>query len=153
MSEFDLLITGGTVVTADSSTKCDIAVKYGRIASLGSNLCQAAYTNEASCRLVLPGGVDSHCHIEQLAASGLINGGIGRGIDHDVRLCGDERRANARWRAQIERRPAHRKRTDRWIAGRQLNQGMRDLAMPSGNQKTHAHPFRLRPSKPADINT
>ncbi|NND50260.1 MAG: amidohydrolase family protein, partial [Rhizobiales bacterium] len=73
MSEFDLLIRGGTVVTADTSTKCDIAVNNGRIAALGDDLGEAASEIDASGRLVLPGGVDSHCHIEQLAASGLIN--------------------------------------------------------------------------------
>ncbi len=73
MSEFDLLIRGGTVVTADTSTQCDIAVNNGRIAALGDDLGEAANQIDASGKLVLPGGVDSHCHIEQLAASGLIN--------------------------------------------------------------------------------
>jgi len=53
--------------------KCDVAVRDGRIAALGTGLGTAEQSIDATDMLVLPGGVDSHCHIEQLSASGLIN--------------------------------------------------------------------------------
>lgn len=69
MSEFDLVVRGGTVVTASEQFRADVGVKDGRIAALGANL-QGGRTLDAAGLLVLPGGVDSHCHIEQLQAGG-----------------------------------------------------------------------------------
>ena len=65
MSEFDLLITGGTVATAVDTFDADIAVRDGRIVALGHDLGTAAREIDASGMLVLPGGIDAHCHIEQ----------------------------------------------------------------------------------------
>jgi dihydropyrimidinase len=73
MSEFDLVITGGTVVAAGGTGTCDIGISGGRIETIGTGLGPARRTIDATDRLVLPGGVDSHCHIEQLSASGLVN--------------------------------------------------------------------------------
>ena len=44
-----------------------------RIVAIGSDLAPGAIEIDAAGKLVLPGGVDSHCHIEQLTASGLMN--------------------------------------------------------------------------------
>ena len=73
MMHYDTLIHGGTVVTATNSTKSDIAISNGRIAAIGHALGTATNMIDATDLLALPGGVDSHCHIEQLSASGLIN--------------------------------------------------------------------------------
>ncbi len=51
----DLIIRGGTVVTAADVGKCDIGVKDGRIAVLADNLPRAASEIDASGLLVLPG--------------------------------------------------------------------------------------------------
>ena len=65
MTDFDLLIRGGEVAVPGSLRRCDIGVIGGTIAALGDDLGSAPRTLDASGRLVLPGGVDSHCHIEQ----------------------------------------------------------------------------------------
>jgi len=60
---FDLVIRGGTVATASDTFRCDVGVKDGRIAALGSDLGPAAEIINAAGLLVLPGGIDSHVHI------------------------------------------------------------------------------------------
>ena len=71
MAEFDLIIAGGTVVTASDRTACDVAVKDGKVVQLGIGLEGAARTIDARGKLVLPGGVDSHCHIAQAGSVGV----------------------------------------------------------------------------------
>ena len=69
----DLVIRGGCVVTATDLTPCDVGVKDGRVVVLGTGLPDAAIVADASGRLVLPGGVDGHCHIEQPSGSAAQN--------------------------------------------------------------------------------
>ena len=69
MSEHELVIKGGTVVTAADTFAADIGIAGGRIAAVGIGL-SGARTIDATGLLVLPGGVDSHCHIEQLQEGG-----------------------------------------------------------------------------------
>ncbi|MFY0615163.1 MAG: dihydropyrimidinase [Hyphomicrobiaceae bacterium] len=64
MSKYDLVISGGTLVTAADTFKCDLGVSDGKIAGLGMNLA-GQETIDASDRLVLPGGIDSHVHVAQ----------------------------------------------------------------------------------------
>lgn len=70
---YDLLVRGGTVGTATDVCQADIGIVAGQIAAIGRDLPPGREEIDASGRLVLPGGVDSHCHIEQLSASGLRN--------------------------------------------------------------------------------
>ena len=72
MTMHDLVVRGGTVVTAEDVVRCDVGIVGGRIATLGDGL-EGRDTIDASGRLVLPGGVDSHCHIEQLEPDGSIH--------------------------------------------------------------------------------
>ena len=65
MAEFDLVVAGGRVATQDGIEACDIGVAGGRIVALRRGLGPGRETIDARGRLVLPGGVDSHCHIEQ----------------------------------------------------------------------------------------
>ena len=65
MADFDLVIRGGRVVSASDDMDCDMAVADGKIAALGRNLPPGREEIDASGLLVLPGGIDSHCHIEQ----------------------------------------------------------------------------------------
>ncbi len=59
------LIKGGTVVNADSSTSADVLVDGERIALIGSHLdAQADRTIDASGKLVIPGAIDVHTHME-----------------------------------------------------------------------------------------
>ena len=69
MAEFDLVIRGGTVVTAADTFRADVGVREGRIAAIGDRL-EGTDTLDAGGLLVLPGGVDTHCHIEQLRPTG-----------------------------------------------------------------------------------
>ena len=69
MSDYDLVIRGGTVVTAADTVRADVGIRSGRIAAVGEALA-GAQTLDAGGLLVLPGGVDTHCHIEQLQAGG-----------------------------------------------------------------------------------
>jgi len=68
---FDLVVRGGTVVTDNATERCDVGVRGGRIAELGSRLGPAARSVDAAGLLVMPGGIDAHCHIDQRSSSGL----------------------------------------------------------------------------------
>lgn len=68
--DVDLLIQGGTVVTATDVSKADVAVSNGRVAAVGALSGKARETVDASGLLVMPGGVDSHVHLDQWAPGG-----------------------------------------------------------------------------------
>jgi dihydropyrimidinase len=72
MSEYDVVIRGGTVATAADTFSCDVGVKDGAVATLGRNLGAGTREIDATGRLVLPGGIDSHCHIEQRSSAGVV---------------------------------------------------------------------------------
>jgi len=75
MSAFDLIIKGGTVVTAADRARCDVGIRDGRVVALADHLEGAARIIDASGRLVLPGGIDAHCHLDQPQAQGLASAG------------------------------------------------------------------------------
>ncbi len=60
---YDLIIKNGTVVNADSCIKADVAVQGEKIAAIGTDLGDAAKVIDAEGKLVIPGGVDPHVHI------------------------------------------------------------------------------------------
>lgn len=62
---FDLVVRGGTVVLPEGEARVNIGVRKGLIAAIGTQSMQASKTIDASGKLVLPGGVDSHCHMDQ----------------------------------------------------------------------------------------
>jgi dihydropyrimidinase len=66
MPDFDLVVRGGLVVSAADMVRADIGIRGGRIAALADPLDSAAHTIDAGELWVMPGGVDPHCHIEQL---------------------------------------------------------------------------------------
>ncbi|WP_337184028.1 dihydropyrimidinase [Shinella sp.] len=70
MSEYDLVIRGGTVVTAADTVVADVAIKAGRIVAVGSRLTDAPEVIDAGGLLVMPGGIDSHVHLAQPAFGG-----------------------------------------------------------------------------------
>jgi dihydropyrimidinase len=67
------MIRGGRVATASDVFEADIAITGEAIAAIGRGLGPAKREIDARDKLVLPGGVDSHCHIEQLSAAGIMN--------------------------------------------------------------------------------
>lgn len=73
MQPFDVVIRGGTVVTATDTMDADVGIRGESIVAIGQQLDQGRREIDARGKLVMPGGVDTHSHIEQLAASGLMN--------------------------------------------------------------------------------
>ncbi len=69
MSGLDLVIAGGTVVTAADSYAADIGIRDGRIAQIGQGLTGADRI-DATGLLVLPGGIDAHVHLDQPTSDG-----------------------------------------------------------------------------------
>jgi len=63
--KFDLVIQNADIATAIDRFTCDIGIKDGIITALGASLGTAGETIDASGYLVLPGGVDAHCHLDQ----------------------------------------------------------------------------------------
>ena len=61
----DLVIRGARVATAADVFDADIGIAGGRIVALGQSLPGAAREIEAAGRVVTPGGVDAHCHLDQ----------------------------------------------------------------------------------------
>src|SRR5690242_17016222 len=64
VAEYDLIITGGDVVTSSAVRRLDIAVRDGAIQALAApgNLGGAAEAIDASGKVVLPGVIDPHVH-------------------------------------------------------------------------------------------
>lgn len=71
--QFDIVIRGGTVATAADVFEADLGIVGETIAALGRQLGPGRREIDARGRLVLPGGVDTHAHIEQLSAAGIVN--------------------------------------------------------------------------------
>jgi dihydropyrimidinase len=61
----DLLITNGTVVTADSTCMADVAINAGKVAAIlspQSSITSLATRDAAGC-YVIPGAIDAHVHL------------------------------------------------------------------------------------------
>jgi dihydropyrimidinase len=69
---FDLTIRGGRISTDKDTFMADIGVKDGVIVKIAPGLPAGREDIDASGRWVLPGGIDSHCHIEQLSGMGMM---------------------------------------------------------------------------------
>ena len=72
MPEFDLVVHNGTIATAADIFTADIGVKDGRIVMLGTRLGSGTREIDAAGRIITPGGIDSHCHIEQKSSTGVM---------------------------------------------------------------------------------
>ena len=59
----DLVISGGTLVTASDIFQADIGIQAGKIVAIGSGLPGAEIV-DARGLLVLPGAIDPHVHLE-----------------------------------------------------------------------------------------
>ena len=62
---FDLVIRNARVATASDTFDCDVGIRAGRIAQLGIDLEGGLREIDAAGRVVTPGGVDAHCHLDQ----------------------------------------------------------------------------------------
>jgi dihydropyrimidinase len=66
MQDFDLVIRGGTLVMAADTIQADLGIRNGIIAALGQDLAGREVL-DATGKLVLPGAVDPHVHLEMPA--------------------------------------------------------------------------------------
>jgi len=63
---FDTIIRNGSVVTATDTYLADIAITDGKIAAVGKDLPiqNSSHVLDAASKLVLPGGIDVHTHLD-----------------------------------------------------------------------------------------
>lgn len=71
--QIDLVIKQAQIVTPEGVVEGDLGVDGGRIASIGTPVPAARRVIEAPGRLIMPGGVDVHAHIEQMSGMGQWN--------------------------------------------------------------------------------
>ncbi|MEZ5812625.1 MAG: dihydropyrimidinase [Rhizobiaceae bacterium] len=62
---FDLVVRNAQLATAADVFLTDIGIADGRVACLGVGLAKGREEIDASGRIVTPGGVDAHCHMDQ----------------------------------------------------------------------------------------
>ena len=72
MESLDLVIRNGTVVTAVDQYDADVGIRGEEVVAIGRNLPSAGREIDAGQKLVMPGGIDSHCHIEQRSSAGIV---------------------------------------------------------------------------------
>jgi dihydroorotase (multifunctional complex type) len=63
MTDVDLLIAGGTVVSATGRRRADVGVRDGVVQFVGTQRVEARNTVDATGLLVMPGAVDTHVHL------------------------------------------------------------------------------------------
>ncbi|MCI3205267.1 MULTISPECIES: dihydropyrimidinase [Pandoraea] len=63
--EFDTVLRNARVATASDVFLADIGIRDGKIAALGANLPSATHEIDVMGRVVTPGGVDAHCHLDE----------------------------------------------------------------------------------------
>lgn len=66
---FDLVVTGGTVVTSSGTATTDVGVVDGQVVQLGG-VMSGLEVIDARGMLVLPGGVDMHVHLSPVELEG-----------------------------------------------------------------------------------
>ena len=69
------MIRGGTVATAADVVRADIGISGGQVTALADRIVDGDRVIDATGRLVLPGGIDAHCHLDQPMAPGLASAG------------------------------------------------------------------------------
>lgn len=62
---FDLVVRNARVATASDCFAADIGINQGRIVQIGAFLPKGVREIDAAGRVVTPGGVDAHCHLDQ----------------------------------------------------------------------------------------
>jgi N-acyl-D-aspartate/D-glutamate deacylase len=81
---YDLLITGGTVVdgTGSDGRRVDVAIRGDRIVAMAPSLprASAARVLDASGRIVAPGFIDLHAHLEPLLQLPLMESALRQGV-------------------------------------------------------------------------
>ena len=68
----DLAIRGGTLATATATFQADIGIRDGRIVTLAEAITDADDVIDATGKIVMPGGIEAHCHIAQESGMGVM---------------------------------------------------------------------------------
>ena len=123
----DMVLAGGTVVTAEASFRADVAVEDERIAAVGVDLpTDGAEVVDVSGALLMPGFIDGHTHLD------MPFGGTVTSDDWDTGTAAARRRRDDDDRRLLA--AGHR---------RHAGRGGRDLAGQGRGQGAH----RLRPAR------
>ncbi|HEX9922348.1 MAG TPA: dihydropyrimidinase, partial [Anaerolineae bacterium] len=69
---FDLVIKNGTIITAETTYQADIGIQGEQIAAIGHNLAGEREI-DATGKLVTPGAVDIHVHMQMPIGDGLVS--------------------------------------------------------------------------------
>ena len=69
---FDTVIRHGTVVTSSDTFRSDVGIRDGKIAALAAELTDADEIIDAAGLYVMPGGIDSHVHLDQPSGDGIV---------------------------------------------------------------------------------
>jgi dihydropyrimidinase len=72
VTQLDLAIRGGSIVTASDEFRGDIGIRDGRIVALAERIEGAAREIDAGGLLALPGGIDSHVHISHASGPDIV---------------------------------------------------------------------------------
>src|SRR5262249_23156282 len=72
MAEYDLVVRNGTLANASEVFSADIGGVDARHATIGTKLGARRREINAEGHIVTPGGIDSHCHIEQRSSMGVM---------------------------------------------------------------------------------
>ena len=72
MTKTELAVRGGTLVTATETMRADIGISAGRIVVIAETVDDAENEIDATGLLVMPGGIDSHVHIDQEQGPGIV---------------------------------------------------------------------------------
>ena len=70
--DFDLTIRNGRISTEHETFVADIGIKNSVITAISPHLPAGVRDLDAQGKWVLPGGIDSHCHVEQLSGMGMM---------------------------------------------------------------------------------
>ncbi len=76
MQIFDMVVRNGRIVSEGNIIEGCLGITDGKIAAIAEGTCLAGKREiDAMGRWVLPGGIDSHCHIEQMSGMGRMSAG------------------------------------------------------------------------------
>lgn len=70
---YDLVVRGGLLAGPAEVVEADLGVRDGVIAAIGRGLARGREEIDARGRIVTPGGLDPHCHIEEVGQDGSVH--------------------------------------------------------------------------------
>nr|WP_315525840.1 dihydropyrimidinase [uncultured Achromobacter sp.] len=62
---FDLVLRDAVLATAGDTCRADLGISDGRIVQIGLGLARGEREIDVAGRVVTPGGIDAHCHLDQ----------------------------------------------------------------------------------------